>query len=126
MITGEVTEDLDLLVTVEVANNNGTFVPIEVVIDTGFNGDLALPRDVILALGLSYRGETTWTLATGEEAAMSNYEGVISWHGRPRDVVVIETGSEFLLGMAVLVGSKVTIDAQVGGEVVIEENPATG
>ena len=38
MITGKVAENLDLLVTIEVANSSGVFVPLEVVIDTGFNG----------------------------------------------------------------------------------------
>ena len=122
MITGTVTENLDLLVTVEIANSNGVFEPLEVIMDTGFNGDLALPRDVILDLGLAYRGQITWTLATGQEATMANYDGVLSWHGRPREVGVVETESESLLGMALLIGSKFTVDARIGGEVVIEEN----
>ncbi len=126
MITGKVAENLDLLVTVEVANSNGAFVPLEFVIDTGFNGELALPRDVILALGLDYRGEIALTLATSQEVTIANYDGVVSWHGRRRDVVVIETDSELLLGMALLLGSRVAFDAQIDGEVVIEENPVTG
>lgn len=37
---------------------------------------------------------------------------------------VIETESESLLVMALLIGSKMAVDAQVGGDVVIEENLA--
>lgn len=123
MITGTVTNDLDILITLDVADGNGVFVPLEVVLDTGFNGDLSLPAQVIRSLGLTYRGRITCTLATGEEAALSNYDGVALWHGQPRDVAVIETGGEALLGMALLMGSRITIDARVGGEARIEESP---
>ncbi len=123
MITGRVSESLDLLVPIEVSDRNGVFLPLEIVLDTGFNGDLALPREVIQNLGLTYRGQTSWTIATGEEATMSNYDGVVLWHGQPRDVVVIETASESLIGMALLVGSRITVDARICGEVLIEEDP---
>ena len=123
MITGRVSESLDLLVPIEVSDRNGVFLPLEIVLDTGFNGDLALPREIIQNLGLTYRGQTSWTLATGEEATMSNYDGVVLWHGQPRDVVVIETASESLIGMALLVGSRITVDARICGEVLIEEDP---
>ena len=123
MITGRVSESLDLLVPIEVSDKNGVFLPLEMVLDTGFNGDLALPREVIQNLGLTYRGQTSLTLATGEEATMSNYDGVVLWHGQPRGVVVIETASESLIGMALLVGSRITVDARICGEVLIEEDP---
>ena len=122
MITGTVTEDLDLVVTIEVANSSGAFDPLEVVIDTGFNGDLALPRDVVRRLGLAYRGHFNFTLATGEVARLPNYEGVVPWHGRTLEVEILETESESLLGMELLMGSKITIHAQVGGDVLIEED----
>ena len=123
MISGIVTEDLDLLVTIEVFDGNGVLRSLEAVLDTGFNGDLALPRDVILELGLAYRGKLSWILATGQEETMSNYDGAVSWHGQSRDVEVVETASESILGMALVIGSKLTVDARIGGEVLIEENP---
>ena len=123
MISGIVTEDLDLLVTIEIFDGNGVLRSLEAVLDTGFNGDLALPRDVILELGLAYRGKLSWILATGQEESMSNYDGAVSWHGQSRDVVVVETASESILGMALVIGSKLTVDARIGGEVLIEENP---
>ena len=123
MISGIVTEDLDLLVTIEIFDGNGVLRSLEAVLDTGFNGDLALPRDVILELGLAYRGKLSWILATGQEETMSNYDGAVSWHGQSRDVEVVETASESILGMALVIGSKLTVDARIGGEVLIEENP---
>ena len=121
MITGTVTQDRELRVTVEVANSTGGVQPLEVVLDTGFNGDLMLPRDVVRRLGLDYRGQNTWTLATGQEETLAHYEGVVSWHGSPLEVEIVENESESLLGMGLLMGSKITIDARIGGEVLIEE-----
>ncbi len=123
MISGIVTEELDLLVTIEIFDGNGALRSLEAVLDTGFNGDLVLPRDVILELGLTYRGKLSWTLATGQGEMMSNYDGVVSWHGQPRDIQVVETDSQSLLGMALVLGSKLTVDARIGGDVLIEEYP---
>ena len=125
MITGSVSENLDLLVTIEVSDRNGVLQPLEVILDTGFNGDLTLPRDVVQHLGLTYRGQTPWTLASGKEVMMSNYDGEVTWHGLLREVQVVETDGDALLGMALLVGSKITVDARIGGQVLIEENPTT-
>lgn len=122
MITGSISENLDLAVTIEAPDMNGVLQPLEVIPDTGFNGELALSRDVIRNHGFTYRGQTLGTLATGQRESMSVYDGVISWHGQLRDVEVVETDGDPLLGMAVLIGSKITVDARIGGEVVIEEN----
>ena len=120
MITGTVTERLDLLVTIEVSDSAGGLRPIEVVLDTGFDGDLALPSNVISDLELSYIGTVDVRLATGKKVKAPTYEGVVSWHGRQRNVIVIEAG-DGLLGMALILGSKLTVDARIGGEVLIEE-----
>ena len=121
MIRGILTEDLDMVVTVEVADSSGVFQPLEVVVDTGFNGDLALPRDVIARLGLTYRDHTPYTLGTGESETLRNYEGVASWRERTLEVEITETDSESLIGMALLTASKISIPARIGGEVLIEE-----
>ena len=121
MIIGTLAENLDMVVTVEVADSSGVFQLLEVVIDTGFNGDLALPRDVIAGLGLAYRGHSPYTLGTGEAETLRNYEGLASWRERTLDVEITETESESLVGMAMLTGSKISIPAQIGGEVSVEE-----
>ena len=121
MIRETLTEKLDMVVTVEVADSSGVFQFLEVTIDTGFNGDLALPRDVIAGLGLAYRGPSPYTLVTGETETLRNYEGVASWRERKLEVEITETVSGSLIGMAMLTGSKISIPAQIGGEVLIEE-----
>ena len=45
----------------------------------------------------------------------------MSWHGRPSDVLVLNSDSAPLLGMALLWGSRVTVDALTDGQVTIED-----
>ena len=48
------------------------------------------------------------------------FAGVALWHGRRRVVEVIESGSEPLLGMGLLQGSRVTLDVRYDGVVVVD------
>ena len=93
------------------------------VLDTGFSGELALPYSLIERLALTGMGisQDPWILASGAEVLMQTFVGTISWHGRRRDVVVLETEGESLLGASLLSGNKILIDYHRGGKVVIEE-----
>ena len=46
---------------------------------------------------------------------------LVSWHGRYREVVVLEMGSAPLLGMSLLLDCRLTISCRPNGAVVIEE-----
>ena len=94
---------------------------MEVVLDTGFTGYLTLPPESIRQLGLPSVGQRTFELANGELFEFQVYLGSVSWHGRPSDVLVLQSDSVPLLGMTLLWGSRVTMDALNDGEVTIEE-----
>ena len=94
---------------------------VEVVLDTGFTGYLTLPPESIRQLGLPSVGQRTFELANGELFEFQVYFGSVSWHGRPSDVLVLQSDSVPLLGMTLLWGSRVTMDALNDGEVTIEE-----
>ena len=96
---------------------------LEVVLDTGFTGYLTLPSESISQLGLPSVGQRTFELANGELFDFRVYLGSLSWHGRPSDVLVLQSDSVPLLGMALLWGSRITMDALNEGEVTIEELP---
>lgn len=51
------------------------------------------------------------------------YGALVSRHGRMRPVLVYISDSRPLLGMELLNGSRLTVDAWEGGDVVIEEVP---
>ena len=122
MMRGYVNRDLEPVVTIELKSSEGAFQSFEAVLDTGFNGEIALPSRTIERLGLVYRTQVReWVLASGDEVPLAEYDGLVSWHGQVRRVAVLETGCEPLLGTSLLLGSRISIDMRTGGEVLIEE-----
>ena len=121
MIRGKVNVNQQALISVDVMDGEGRPRSLDVILDTGFTGYLSLPRESINQLGLSSIGQRTFELASGELFEFQVYLGSVSWHGRPSDVLILESDSVPLLGMTLLWGSRVTMDALNGGEVTIEE-----
>ena len=121
MITGSVNHALDPSIQIDIEDDDGNFHSTEVVLDTGFNCELALPFNAIQRLGLTYRGQSAISLAVGEALARY-YAGTALWHGRCRALQVLETDGESLIGMTLLEGSVITIQARAGGSVLIEED----
>ena len=102
-------------------DGSGRSQSLEFVLDTGFTGYLTLPPESIRRLALRSVGQRTFELANGDLFDFQVYIGSVSWHGRPSDVLVLESDSAPLLGMTLLWGSKVTVDALHNGQVTIEE-----
>ena len=130
MIRGRVSGNQQALIAVDILDGEGRPQSVEVVIDTGFTGYLTLPPQSISQLGLPSVGQRTFELANGELFDFQVYLGSVSWHGRPSDVLVLQSDSDPLLGMALLWGSRVTLDALNDGEIAIEalspERPTQG
>ena len=123
MLTGAINDDLQAWCTVEVLDLNGQPWPIEVVLDTGFNGELALPAAVIRQLDLPMGIRRPAVTATGERVSLMTYRGTVHWYGQLRSIQVVEADSEPLLGMELLLGSRVTLDVRDGGPVTIDLLP---
>ena len=110
------------MVTIDVGNSSEDFESLDFIVDTGFSGELALPHDVIRRLALPYVEQETVTLADEREIQTGIYRGIALWHGRHREVRVIEMDGIPLLGMYLLQGSTLTISSRLGGNVLIEED----
>ena len=121
MINGRVSVELDLLVTVEVGRVQETFQPVEVVVDTGFSGELALPSELIQSLGLEYIDDVRVVMADRQTRWVGTYDGAVSWHGEPMSVIVLDMESDPLLGMGLLLNNRLTVSCRPNGAVVIEE-----
>ena len=121
MIRGRVDFTLDAVAPVPVMNRNGQFRTVEFVVDTGFDGNLTLPADTIHRLGLEPAESVFITFANGQQERCNAWHCRILWHDQPRDIVIFESRGEVLLGMALLEGSQLTIQARIDGAVVIEE-----
>ena len=118
-MTGRVNGDLQAWLTIEIVTPNGQPRPIEVALDTGFNGQIALPAITIQRLELSEESSRLAITATGDRVRLTTYFSTMKWHGEPRIIEVVEADSEPLLGMELLLGNRVTLDVLEGGPVTI-------
>ncbi|MGI9048465.1 MAG: clan AA aspartic protease [Rubrobacteraceae bacterium] len=96
-------------------------VEVEAVIDTGFSGHLTLPDELVEELDLPQEGYIEVELANGETDELGVFEARVRWHGREVSVPVYETDGGPLVGMSLLRGSRLTVEAEPGGEVLIEK-----
>lgn len=55
------------------------------------------------------------------ERALGVYDARVLWRGRERFVPVYEAEGDPLVGMSLLRGSRLTIEVEPGGDVVIED-----
>ena len=112
---------LEPRIAVGVAGGNQVFQTEETVIDTGFTGWLTLPKDTVMELELTYYGQRRVVLANGEYRVSDIYSALVSWHGRSRPALVHQSDGKPLIGMALLTGSRLTVDAWEGGDVTVAE-----
>ena len=119
MLTGRI-NDLQARLTVEILDSNGQIKPVEVLLDTGFDGQLSLPVFVVRQLNLGRGVLRFGELADGTNIQFMSYRATVLWDGQRRQVEVIESGNEPLLGMELLRGTRVTLDVLEGGTVTID------
>src|SRR4051794_13659397 len=94
---------------------------VEAIVDTGFTGSLCLPPDLVTSLSLPLVGRAVAVLADGRAVETPVHRARVVWYGRERVARVLATEGGSLVGMALLRGSRLTVDAVPGGDVVVEE-----
>jgi clan AA aspartic protease len=119
MITGVVTDDRQAIIHLMVRGPTGQALEIEAIIDTGFDGWLSLPSSGIVSLGLVWRQRGRALLADGRESVFDIYEATVDWDGEARRIPVDEAETAPLVGMSLLEGYELTVQAQAGGNVTI-------
>ena len=117
------TDALEATVALTLQADDGTAEHLTFLIDTGFYGALTLSQEVVERLNLPPGDvkEVELTLPDALTANANLYKARILWHGRPREVEVISLENDFLLGMGLLRGCNLSVDAEPGGAVVISE-----
>lgn len=103
-----------------VGNSSGHRQVIDTVIDTGFDGFLSLPSEIIIRLGLPWTISNPATLGDGSETVFDFYTGTVIWDGQYRMSDMAASETEPLLGMAMLYGYRLQVDNVEGGIVKIE------
>lgn len=123
MISGEVNAYCEAVVRLPVRSPRGREQAVEAVIDTGFNGYLTLPPDVITSLGLPFRRNGRAVLGDGSAVTFDIHEAVILWDGLLRRISVDAADTEPLLGMRLLYGHDLNVRVIEGGSAVIKPFP---
>ena len=125
MIRGEVARNsdggLEAWITVSVMDAYGELQQYEVIVDTGFTGWLTLPEAEIRRLGLVRAGSRYSIIASGNQEEFEYCETSVLWHGQLRAIEFFQSIDQPLLGMELLEGSRVSVDAWDGGDVTIRE-----
>ena len=123
MIYGVVTADRDPMIRLRLIGRNGHIEDVDALVDTGFQDFLTLPPDVVARLGFPIGVPTGVTVAGGAFQATSIVDADVDWDGTTRNVSALLMANEILVSMSMLDGYRLTVDAEIGGQVLIERRP---
>jgi clan AA aspartic protease len=80
-------------------------------IDTGFNGELVIPRRIIETAQLEQTAGIEARLADGNVVMLESFACQVEWFGETRSIEVIANEGEFpLLGIGLLMGHRLVVD----------------
>jgi clan AA aspartic protease len=120
MMQGIVDRNCEAIIRLAIGNVGSQRQMVDAVIDTGFTGFLTLPFSVLTDLNLrAYRREEG-ILGDGSTCIFDVYRGFVIWDGELRKIDINESDTEPLVGMSLLYGYRMQLDAIEGGIVTIQ------
>jgi len=119
MIAGIVFPNGEAVITLQLRGRQGREKHVQAVVDTGFNDHLTLPRSIVERLNLRFREGVFCTLADGSQAMARVFTVDVYWLGGWRRTFALEMEGGALIGMALLKGCHLEIDAEDKGRVEI-------
>jgi clan AA aspartic protease len=119
VITGVVNTDREATIRLAVYDSNGQQLEFEAVIDTGFTGSLTLPSSAIATLGLAFTGRGQVVLGDGSIELFDMFTGTVLWDGQRQLVEIDAADTDPLVGMALIYGYELNIQAVDGGNVTL-------
>ena len=93
---------------------------VEFIIDTGFDGDLALPSSLVRQLDASFSVERIIRLADGTIQRRPCFSIVLDWNEEPRETEITVLENAPLLGAVLMAGYLLQIEMIDNGEVSLE------
>lgn len=120
MITGEFTEDNQIIVKLSLFGTTERPAEIEAILDTGFSDHLIVAFTIVRQLGLVEVDTVQAVMADGRTVGFSVCDVVLEWDGDERTVPAFVGNGNALLGMAMLRGSLGTFEFFPGGLTTIE------
>lgn len=119
MITGTVGADLVATITLELRGDAPQAAKVGATVDTGYNGFITLPLDILQRINAEFYDESSATLADGSDIITNLYVVRIVWDGAEKIVIAEETAGGSLVGMELMLDYVVTVEAWCGGQVTI-------
>ena len=123
MIRGVVNVRNEPVVSIRVRGPGHPGLDVDAIVDTGFNGWLALPASMVASLGLRRRSTGSATLADGSVRQFDVYAVEVFWDGLWHPVLMSTIGNEPLLGTRLLGGHELRVAVVPGGAVEISPLP---
>jgi clan AA aspartic protease len=120
MINGIVDQNYEATIRLIVTNASEQRQLINAVIDTGFTGFLTLPLTVIDSLNLNLYSREEGVLGDGSTCIFDVYSGLVIWDGEYRYIDVNASETDPLVGMSLLYGYRIQLDAIKGSTVTIQ------
>ncbi len=117
MITGTVNPDFEPIIPLSICGADGKVYTQDAIVDTGFNGWLSLPPDLIAQLNLKWKRRGRAILGDGSECVFNVYEAVLVWDGNLLTIPIDEADSEPLVGMSLMEGYQLMVQVFDGGRV---------
>ncbi len=117
MISGIVNADFEPVIPLSICGSDGKVYTQDAIVDTGFNGWLSLPRDLITQLNLKWKRRGRAILGDGSECVFNVYEAVLVWDGNFLTIPIDEADSEPLVGMSLMEGYQLMVQVFEGGRV---------
>lgn len=117
MILGSVSASREAVVQIVVLNEERQTKVINAVIDTGYTGDLMLPKSIVEALQLPLLGIQEATLGDDSIAIFEVYTGSVIWDGEIKKVEINDSEVSALIGMGLLENFRLEIEGKLRGQV---------
>ncbi|MGC1308989.1 MAG: clan AA aspartic protease [Phormidesmis sp.] len=107
----------EAVVQIVVLNEERQTKVINAVIDTGYTGDLMLPKSIVEALQLPLLGIQEATLGDDSIAIFEVYTGSVIWDGEIKKVEINDSEVSALIGMGLLENFRLEIEGKLRGQV---------
>jgi clan AA aspartic protease len=119
MITGHIDENLEARVKIQLVCEDN-IVDVEFLVDTGFNGYLAVPPSLVTRLDLQLGAVQRGITADGRVGFFDTVEVQIIWHNRPLKLRA-QVLDEPLIGVRLLNGNEFFANWSPGAELQLSE-----
>ncbi|MFB2937557.1 clan AA aspartic protease [Aerosakkonemataceae cyanobacterium BLCC-F154] len=115
MITGIVNADFEAIIPISIFDLEGKIYTQNAIVETGFNGWLSLPPELIAQLNLRWKRRGRAILGDGSECVFNIYEAVVIWDGIHLTIPIDEADSEPLIGMLLMENYQLIVQVFEGG-----------